>query len=57
MIQELELNVATVILVIVVAVLFVLALRVATASWSGKRGCHGGDSGCCEHQRDEREKR
>lgn len=57
MIQELELNAATVILVVVVAVLFVLALRVAAASWSGKRGCHGGDSECCDHRNDAHKKR
>ena len=48
MIQELELNASTVILVIVVVVLFVLALRVAERTWSGKRGCHGSGECDCE---------
>lgn len=39
-IQEFEVNASTIILAIVVIVLFVLALRVAVATWSGKRGCH-----------------
>lgn len=44
MIQELELNASTVIIAVVVLVLFILALRVAARTWSGKRGCHGKES-------------
>ena len=54
MIQEMELNVSTVIIAVVVLILFALALRVAVRTWSGKRDCHGkGADGCEKHsQRD-----
>ena len=54
MIQELELNVSTAIIAVVVLILFALALRVAVRTWSGKRDCHGkGTDGCEKHsQRD-----
>lgn len=54
MIQELELNVSTVIIAVVVLILFALALRIAVRTWSGKRDCHGkGTDGCEKHsQRD-----
>lgn len=48
MIQELELNASTVIILVVVLVLLALALRVAVRTWTGKRGCHGGDDCECK---------
>ena len=52
MVQEMELNVSTVIIAAVVLILFALALRVAVRTWSGKRDCHGkGTDGCEKHSR------
>lgn len=45
MIQELEMNPPTIALLVVVAALLALALRVAIATWSGKRGCCGRGKG------------